>query len=229
MESIYKYASRPMQIECVVRVDDDDEETLNAMDAKPPEYDYLKFLTGPHGGFYGLASAWNECAKAASGDYLLIFNDDSTFRQHGWDDFLWDKDPKEIWLAGFMDSLSQGQRPDIEAWVAFPAISRAFYEAIGHLTEHCLMDNWLYAIYTQPKIGPVYRTKGVYINHDRPQDIMRTMDVRWRAEEDAIAIREGKSKHWKALVERDRRLLKEAISHGPTKEEAHEAEDGNHS
>ena len=64
--------------ELVFRVDDDDPETLEALEGH-------RVIVGPRLGYSGLPAYFNELYKASTGDVLMCGNDDIVFKTQGWD------------------------------------------------------------------------------------------------------------------------------------------------
>ena len=125
------------QVEVLVRLDDDDAESLAATDSfhlacAPVK---LTIVVGPRGGGYETLHLFvNELAAAARGDFLLLFNDDARFVSRDW----------SLHIARWRNRLVV-LRFDTgdEMMNLFPAAHRKIFEILGHfsLDAHC--DSWI--------------------------------------------------------------------------------------
>lgn len=106
-------------VEIIARGDDDDP-TL-------PDYEGVQ-LVGPRG---TLSDMWNQCAKEASGDILMMCADDARFRTHQWDRIVeaaFGRYPDRIALIYGRD----GHRDETMATLGF--IHRRWYDLAGTFT-----------------------------------------------------------------------------------------------
>lgn len=83
-DSVMNTADRPMNVELVVYVDDDDD-SYDSIDLK--RYPQLRIIRGPrhHDGQVNLSIKWNECWKVARGEIYMHCGDDIVFRTRSWD------------------------------------------------------------------------------------------------------------------------------------------------
>jgi hypothetical protein len=119
--SLMSTARRPREIEFVLRRDFDD----------PSLYDLRASVVvfnvfGDPRGYAGLGDYYNECARAATGEWLLIWNDDCVMRTQHWDDALCDR-------AGLV-AFEHGH---------FPAVSRRWLDAAGRITASPHADTYI--------------------------------------------------------------------------------------
>lgn len=113
-------------------------EVLARFDKEDPTADdygdlwFLEMLEGERHGYEQLHLYYNELAELATGDYLLLWNDDARMVTRGWNEQVAKLDP----TVPFVATPGGGDHP-------FPLISRALYETLGHfsLAPHC--DTWL--------------------------------------------------------------------------------------
>lgn len=112
-------------IEVLAYVDDDDERRpfFGAADV---------IITGPRVGYAGMHEMVNTLAKAATGDWLLLWNDDAFMQTPGWD-----IDVERSRPAVLNPATNHG--PGL---VPFPIVPRAWVDTLGHfsLNRHC--DSW---------------------------------------------------------------------------------------
>lgn len=90
VSSLYDLAIDKHAMEFIVKVDDDDQATLDALPRLQDLLGYqLKVLKSPRGGGYKDMHLWvNEMSRMASGDWLFIWNDDARMMSNGWDEEL---------------------------------------------------------------------------------------------------------------------------------------------
>lgn len=80
-DSAMKHASKPISIEVIAYVDDDDE----SYDFSLPR---LRYIRGPR---IVLSEMWNKCAEMAISPILGHMGDDIIFRTDNWDSIIWNE------------------------------------------------------------------------------------------------------------------------------------------
>lgn len=87
----------------------------------------------------GAAPAWNEAAKHATGDVLVVLDDDWAC-PHSWDQII------ESYMCNNADILHVGDKHRKDDLICHPIISKAFYDKIGYvwhpLFKSVYCDNW---------------------------------------------------------------------------------------
>lgn len=92
---------------------------------------------------------WNELARLAKGDWLMMGNDDLVFMSENWDCALknrlesaWDD---KIFVAWCNDGSNKASKR-----CAFPIVSRKWYETLGYFAPECFHflwhDTWVWDI-----------------------------------------------------------------------------------
>jgi hypothetical protein len=118
-------------LEVLVRVDEDD-----------PELDgYARFpglVVGPHHGYGKLHHYYNELAKRAQGDWLLLWNDDCIMETGNWIDIVRSYDGK----MAVLNPTSNHDNWDIDMNV-FPILPRKMVELMGHFSLSNHNDSWV--------------------------------------------------------------------------------------
>ncbi len=122
--SLLSLAAHPDQIEIVMRRDHDDK-------IKYPELPRTRTIWGPPKGYAGLADYYNDCAAAAIGDWLMIWNDDCVMQTTSWDRLLHDRDPDAPanWL--------------VMLHIHFPTLSRRWLEITGRMAASPHIDTFI--------------------------------------------------------------------------------------
>jgi hypothetical protein len=145
LESLYATASKPSDIETIIKIDDDDTATrdvatklVNLMGGCP-----ISVCSGPRGKGYLEMHQWiNQLCGMAKGDWLIFWNDDTRMLTLGWDTALLNCG------GGFADGLFMFickvlQRPSSNE---FLFIRREMYEVLGHLSMSCHVDTYVATI-----------------------------------------------------------------------------------
>jgi aspartyl/asparaginyl beta-hydroxylase (cupin superfamily) len=131
----------------------------------------------------GVPGAWNALAARATGDYLLMANDDQFYVDHGWDaildrrlDALAAQCPDEV-LCLYFDA---GQYP--EGGCDFPIISRAWYETLGYYVPEIFQqwqaERWIFDL--ARRIDRLYPVAGVLVEHLHYQDYKAPFDTTYQ-------------------------------------------------
>jgi Glycosyl transferase family 2 len=140
------------ELEVLVRVDEDD-----------PRLDgYARFPrleVGPHHGYEGLHHYYNELAERASGDWLLVWNDDATMETRDWIDVVRSYDGK----MAVLNPTTNHENWEIDMNV-FPILPRKMVELIGHLSLSNHNDSWVE--FVARDAGIMVRVP-ISIHHDR--------------------------------------------------------------
>lgn len=120
--SMIQLAERPDDVEIVLRRDVDDGATYGAIPQS-------RWIVGPPMGYTGLHTYYYECAALSRGEWLVVWNDDSTMLTPQWDAELRRGDPRAVWISF--------------AHKHFPAISRRWYEVTGRIAASAHVDTYV--------------------------------------------------------------------------------------
>jgi len=154
VESVYRTAALPQQVETFIYVDSNDE----YLDGYLSQLDHLPchVIVGPSDrgfapediGVDKMGIAWNQMARMASGRYLMMGNDDLVWETKDWDltmlHRLW-KIPDQIFLAWADDGINGREH------CAFPIVSQRWvYGNNGEFVPECFQflyhDTWLFDV-----------------------------------------------------------------------------------
>ena len=148
IDSCVSLAQYPQSIEFVIKTDDDDTETLavitKARDTNP--HVAIKIVTSPKGnGFQDIHNWYNRLMlPQASGDWLLLFNDDARLKTQNWDAIL-----NATWLGNFWHgspsdvcclALKTNGKKDSNEFIM---VRRRACEIMGHVFGSPYGDSWL--------------------------------------------------------------------------------------
>lgn len=164
VESLLTKVSDIAEIELRLGFDSDDADTLAYFesDLQPwldsTEVDYHAMLFEPLG--YGRLNEYvNGLAVDTSCDWFFFWNDDAVMDTDNWDTVINS-------YTGQFRLLSVHTHHD-HPYSIFPIVPRAWYDTLGHLSQHQMNDAWLSQI---AYMLDVYERIPVWVTHDR-QDL----------------------------------------------------------
>ena len=143
-------AARPRDLEVLVAADPDDATTrLAALQAGATVH-----VTRERYGYPRLHEYVNRLAADATGDWLMLWNDDARMLTENWDAIVEQQEPAVLWPHS----------NDVAGCNTFPVWPRAWTDALGHvsLSPHC--DSWIQDLGTA--LGR-HRRIPVRVLHDR--------------------------------------------------------------
>lgn len=161
IDSFKTTASDPACFEVIVRLDHDDQQSLDRIRDLEP-YGNVKVIVGSRGkGYHNLHLFANDCAMLSTGRWLGFFNDDAWVDSPGWDKVLAGHDstvPAVVFTAVDtpIDKTTQQYRDfKLGPRYDFPIISRALYEAAGCWCPAPVLDwFWHETVFQKfPKLG----------------------------------------------------------------------------
>ncbi len=148
MRSLADHALEKRGIEFLLKIDDDDEETLAALHQFQDFPCSVKAWRSPRGGGYADMHLWvNHLASEAQGKWLIIWNDDARMMTSEWDmlvehSFADDK----VW-HGVDDVICKVPRLNGElGCTAFFFLNRKVVEILGRFSYIMHCDTWVASI-----------------------------------------------------------------------------------
>lgn len=168
IRSIKEKASPDVQVEILIRIDEDDGETLAGRDRIPKD---VEIVIGPRWcGYDSVHVFYNELAVKSHGDWIILWNDDTFMKTHHWDKLLPPADRAQVvWLHS----------PTSWTW-AFPAMTRKLYELWGCFarsppTDACIFDIWKTA--GKPIPNPEDHSRQIIVDHRRNEANIRALGI----------------------------------------------------
>lgn len=175
LESLLTHANHINDLELRLGFDDDDNESLDyfASVLQPwldsTNIDYTAMLFKPMG--YGRLNEYvNGLAANTKSDWFFFWNDDAVMQTQGWDDVINS-------YTGQFKLLSVHTHND-HPYSIFPIVPRAWYDTLGHLSQHQMNDAWLTQI--AYKLD-VYQRIAVWVKHDRQDLTGNNNDTTYKA------------------------------------------------
>ena len=137
VDSVQQTITNPMGVEIVLYVDDDDIQTLNALDTDAGLI-LCGYVRGPR--LREMTKYWNECFKKCSGDIVMQGNDDVIFRTPGWDSMVekaFAACPDKILMVHGSD---EGQH--LSSFGPHPFVHRKWIETLGWFIPPYFSSDW---------------------------------------------------------------------------------------
>lgn len=146
IDSCHSLADNQSHLEYILKIDDDDTETLSLAE-KLSKTLPLRFIVSPRHAGYPLMHTWvNEMAAIAKGDWLFLFNDDALIKTEKWDYQVLITATSRPWCG--VTELCLLLTPTIDRPFAqeFFLLRKRTYEILGHVSLSPHNDTWIYGI-----------------------------------------------------------------------------------
>jgi glycosyltransferase involved in cell wall biosynthesis len=161
--SLINLASDPKNLQFVLAFDNDDksssayfvENIAAKIDNAGAGYTCLEFVPM---GYIRLNEYVNQCAKAASGDWLMFWNDDAFMESAEWDTEI----TKHTGQFCCLRMPTHKEHP----YAIFPIVPRKWYELFGYLSPHQISDAWISQMSYMLDIMKNIDVKVVHDRHD---------------------------------------------------------------
>lgn len=135
--SIVNLANNVSHLQLIFGFDDDDEIGLNYfrsviqpfLDTHEVAYEAQAFKSL---GYAGLNHYYNHLSKSTSADWLFVWNDDAVMETQGWDSVI------ESYTGQFR--LLKVHTHNDHPYSIFPIVPKAWYDLMGHLSRHQMID-----------------------------------------------------------------------------------------
>ena len=161
--SLYDNALSRDSLEVLIKLDDDDPESLEAARCLVSTYPNINVGSGPRGnGYHDLHHWFNDMAYGAHGDWLFIFTDDAVMKTEHWDQVLQSVGTKAPWPAMDDVCLLAPHVPSNPKGCDFPVLRRNTHRILGTFGPTPFVDAWLRTLMTftgamlQPPIDIVH-------------------------------------------------------------------------
>lgn len=142
MDSLFSLARNKAGLEFLLKVDDDDLPTQEFLDRIKSLLN-IKVSVTPRGRGYHDIHLWvNQLAAQATGDWLLLWNDDARMMTQDWDVLMEVLQPRR-WSPDddiFMVTLPTLRRPECNEFIA---LRRTVFNVLGHFSLSPHGDNWI--------------------------------------------------------------------------------------
>jgi hypothetical protein len=136
INSAISLASEPNSIEILLKIDNDDINTIDNLDKLPYQENLIFVYSDKMGGYDSLADFMNMLYERSSGDWIYLAGDDSVIKTPEWDKLFYQYDNQFVCL-NHLPTYPNGETFN------FPIISRKIAEVIGHVTQAVFFDSYL--------------------------------------------------------------------------------------
>lgn len=124
-------------IEILIKVDDDDIETINKLKTYE-KFDLITMvISSRRKGYASLNEFYNELYEKSSGEFIFCANDDMTIQTDKWDTLV------KPYSGEFVCLHHNPAHPHNDTWY-FPIISKKILDIIGHVSKSVFYDGYLY-------------------------------------------------------------------------------------
>ncbi|MDE2095747.1 MAG: glycosyltransferase [Patescibacteria group bacterium] len=223
IESIVNNMKDPIRIEFLLKVDDDDLATIQVCSSLSAKIPNFHFEVSPRGAGYGDMHLWlNRLVVKATGDWVLLWNDDARMLTKYWDEGLvnatYTLGPLSLYdfsdvfayaihIANKQSSSQPNQAGDLE----FALYRKKIFDILGYFSLAPQTNNWLWYALTSAGVEIHWCPVRVHhLVHDNPvQDITyREREIVYWSEtvggkRDLLYSREA----WKSRLEAARKLI----------------------
>lgn len=135
--SLISRASDTSRLQILMGLDEDDSVGLRHfqeviqpyLDEHDVDYEAQCFTSM---GYAGLNRYYNHLAESASADWLFVWNDDAVMDTNGWDDVV----RSNTGQFKLLKVHTHNEHP----YSIFPIVPRSWYEQLGHLSRHQMID-----------------------------------------------------------------------------------------
>jgi len=188
--------SNENDIEVLLRFDDDDLDTLEAV-KKQINDQRVKFIIGYKHGYAKAYHYVNELAAKSTGEWIMFMSDDSILKTKNWDKEIEKHNGQMVFLA------PNGK-------MHYPIFPRKVFEILGHisLSTHC--DTWVADI---AKMLNIITPTSIDILHDRADITGNNRDATFESSQKQ-QMTDYRNPKDEALRAQDALLLKEYIEGG---------------
>lgn len=177
VDSLWSLAKNKSNIEFIFKVDDDDKDTINAINKISSLIPNCKKIVSPRGrGYLDLHKWINQMCSIASGDWLFLFNDDARMITQDWDYIIEVLIGRRSW-PGINEicllTLSEENYPYSMGWFL---LRRQTYELLGNFSLGPMCDDWLCRVTNC--CGCHIRVTEICINHHGLDDTLKKENLK---------------------------------------------------
>lgn len=149
IDKAYELAGDKSLVEFVLRIDLDDQETIECIDVFPPKWKIKVCVGERKEGYDSLHEYYQDCANMAIGDWLWIFNDDVEILSENWEQNLLRLCCMNGWVGVTDVCLLSVREREAAAWThAFCLVRRKAWEIMGKFSRSPLIDEWLWSVFS---------------------------------------------------------------------------------
>jgi len=154
LNSFNKKTKNKEKIELIVKIDNDDLDTLDFLKNYKSEIDLKIIVSEREDGYGSLHKFYNEMANASNAEYLYIYNDDIWMDTDGWEEIV-QKYSGEHFVILAHNTYVQDGAPKIQStgtnvftpnYNGNPIFPRKILDICGYISDHQLVDHWFVTV-----------------------------------------------------------------------------------
>lgn len=143
LDSINSKTQDKSLVEIILKIDTDDQETIDFMESYNSEIDLKKIISDRKKGYGSLHDHYNNLAEASEAEFIFGFNDDVEMVTGGWEQLLIPHKGKNFILGVYLEKYKDGiKSPIFPGYNAHPIISNDIFKHMGFLSHHPMIDDW---------------------------------------------------------------------------------------
>jgi glycosyltransferase involved in cell wall biosynthesis len=145
LDSINLKTQNTSLVEILIKIDSDDQETIDFINQYKINFPITikEVITDRKKGWGSLDEHMNYLASFSEAEFLLGFNDDVEMLTEGWEQRYIPYRGKNFLLAINIEAIKDGVKYRLwENYNAFPTIPHDFYQHMGALQGHPMLDDW---------------------------------------------------------------------------------------
>jgi hypothetical protein len=143
LDSINTKTIEKSLVEILIKVDTDDQETIDFLSSYKSEVDLKFFITDRKNGYGSLHEHYNFLTASSEAEFIFGFNDDVEMVTEGWEQQLLPHQGKSFILGVHLEKIKNGIESSIfHGYNAHPIISNDVFKYMGALSYHPMIDDW---------------------------------------------------------------------------------------
>jgi hypothetical protein len=148
-------------IEILIKIDDDDTDTIEFIDSYRSNlrYDIKTVVSNRGNGYADLHLSYDSLCKISSGRFLFLWNDDAKMLTQHWDDELVKHDDNNLY---YLQCRAKDYKGLHDGW--FPIIHRSYWETLGRYSASAHNDTYINVV-TEPFMKDIFRETNIIIEH----------------------------------------------------------------
>ena len=170
IKSLYEKANDPTKIELLLKLDNDNyKEYMDRVGEIHEITTNVKIVISDRkDGYDSLHHFFNELGGVSEGEFLFIWNDDSTMITEGWDKYVAEYSGELCILQ--LDAKSEPN------WI-FPMVHRKIYEILNHISLNPSSDTWLHFL---AELADIEKFEDRILIHHNKQEEPNEEDMKLR-------------------------------------------------
>lgn len=143
VEKLINTASNPENIEILIRIDNDDKDTISKIATFPKDWNIMWVVGNRYDGYKDLHIMFDELCRLSTGEFYWLWNDDVIVKSDGWDDVLREFINKLCVIRTMHRTWTDGYE--------VPIVSKMIYNITGHFSLFTYNDDYIHHLIEEIK------------------------------------------------------------------------------